>query len=81
MSGVTKLALQQANTRLARENDALRHEVAQLKADLLRVTECASAVNTMQRPFGGQETPRLKAMREAREIAMATGRTTKVQNL
>lgn len=52
MTVITKLALTQINTRLASENDALRGQVSQLQADLLRVTEVASAVNVMQRPAG-----------------------------
>jgi hypothetical protein len=78
MTRTTKLELQQINTRLANENAALRAQVSQLQADIERITEVASALNAPRIPFGGQETPRLRAMREARELAMSTGRCIKV---
>ena len=65
----TKIELQQANTRLANENDALRHQVSQLQADLLRITECASAINTLSR----STKERVTAMLRAKEQALATG--------
>lgn len=77
MATITKLALTQINTRLATENTALRAQISKMQVEIERITEVASALNS-PRPFGGQETPRLRAMREARELAIASGRCIKV---
>jgi hypothetical protein len=45
---MTKIELTQDNNRLATENADLRARVHQLEGDLLRVTDVASAINTMR---------------------------------
>lgn len=56
---------------------SLHSTLDQRDKEIERITEVASALNS-PRPFGGQETPRLRAMREARELAIASGRCIKV---
>ena len=85
MTVVTKLALTQVNTRLAADNEQLRARVSQLEADIVRITECASAVNaprTTVRDASWEEwnacvAARKQAMNAARDEALRTKRTTR----
>ena len=86
MTVVTKLALTQINTRLAADNEQLRARVSQLEADVLRITECASALNaprtTTVRDASWAEwnacvAARKQAMNAARDEALRTKRTTR----
>ena len=92
MAALTKLALTQANTALANDNAALRAQVAGLtldleivRAQLVNVTEVASAVNKMPakpaRPayvMPQWQKDRLAAMEAAKEEAKATHRAVRV---
>lgn len=82
MAKPTKIELEQINTRLAADNEVLRGklsvavaDIARLNQQLLNVTSVASALNA---PRVNDPTARAEAMRQAREIAMATGISVKV---
>ncbi len=72
MTKLTKLALEQKNAALASENAELRKQIEDMKL------EREIAKFPARRAQYDVPHPRLEAMRIAREIAMATGRTVKV---
>lgn len=85
MATITKLELTQINSRLAEDNLALRDVISQLELNLkLKDVEINKLkTKTEVQKQGTFETPevaaRKQAMKEARAIAMSTGKTTKVQ--
>lgn len=84
MANITKLEQSQIINRLTAEAMALRLQVSQLQADLQRVTEVASAVNSMQRPERSAyvmpqwQKDRAAAMAAAKATALATRSTVRV---
>lgn len=74
----TKLELQQTNARLARENEELRKQVAQLEGDIMRITSVASAINTVNDARPQWQKDRAQAMAAAKDMAARTRMTVKV---
>lgn len=79
MTRLTNHELITINARLAAEKEQLLHQVAQLKADIERITSVASAVNSM-RPRTVEPTTEARrlAMAAAKELAQRSGRSIKV---
>jgi uncharacterized protein YigA (DUF484 family) len=81
MTKLTKNELVAINADLAKQNDDLRHRVAQLEADIVRITEVASTVNRMQRPqyqMPAWQIERRQKMEAAKQAALASKRCVKV---
>jgi hypothetical protein len=83
---ITKIELTQINTRLANELAEARLRISQLEADVVRVTEVASAVNTMRKGDVPARAPyvmpqwqidRAECMARAKELAVSSGRAAK----
>jgi hypothetical protein len=75
MTKLTKLALEQINTRLAAENEQLRKEVADLR---LLATMQHTPTQRVARHMPQWQIDRQQAMNAAREMAMRCGAVVKV---
>lgn len=69
------MAKTMTKAQMARELDALRHEVSQLRADKARLLEQQGAID---RAAGRKPSCRSEAMALAREEALRTGRSVRV---
>lgn len=82
MTKQTKLELTQINARLARDNEALRAQVADLtlKLEMMHAEQAAHSTPThrVQAHMPAWQAVRAQEMAAAKAIAMATGRVTKV---
>ncbi len=79
MTKLTKLALEQINTRLAAENEGLRKQVADLRMDLSIAQSSAPARSTKPAYVMPEwQAQRAQAMAAAKALAMSHGVAVKV---
>lgn len=80
MTKLTKLALEQINSRLATENAELRKQIEDLKlaAEMAKPSAESYMTTQLAAKLRPEPSARLQAMQLAREMAMRSGRIVKV---